>query len=477
MWARRTWKSSSYSRPQTSTSSARWVISRPRLRASVAQQLELGRGQVDLLAVAADACGRRGRSRGPSATIVGSAALRRGAAQRRLAAGRPARAGRTAWSRSRRRRPPAPDLASSSPTAERTMIGISLHSRSRRVTSTPSMSGSIRSRIAASGGFTAARSSASSPRRRGHRLEAGVAEDHPQRPQDLRLVVADEDPRPRRSRPRLRGSAKADDEAACPGPAATRPRSRRRWPRRSPWRSPGRGRSPPPLAAPARGRTARRSARARSRGCPGPGRRRGPRSAARPAASAPGPARRSPWTTAFSSRLAKARSSWAASARSGGRSASSASRTGSPRAPSDSPRRLEQPRPGRPARGAARRARSPAARRRAGSRPGARAAGPRSTTASLSSWRSSAVDARRAERGAGGDDRGQRRAQVVRDRAQQRGLQLVAAAQRLGLDRLGLHAGRAPRASSASSASARSASSRRARPRRRGRGPARRGCC
>ena len=46
----------------------------------------------------------------------------------------------------------------------------------------------------------------------------------------------------------------------------------------------------------------------------------------------------------------------------------------------------------------------------------------------------------RIERGAGGDDRGQRRAQVVGDRAQQRGLELVAAPQRLGLDRLGLHA-------------------------------------
>ncbi len=43
------------------------------------------------------------------------------------------------------------------------MIGISLHSRSRLVTSTPSMSGSIRSTIAAAGGFTAAWSSASSP--------------------------------------------------------------------------------------------------------------------------------------------------------------------------------------------------------------------------------------------------------------------------------------------------------------------------
>src|SRR4029077_11149944 len=34
MWARRTWKSSSYSTPQTSTRRARWVISLPRLRAS-----------------------------------------------------------------------------------------------------------------------------------------------------------------------------------------------------------------------------------------------------------------------------------------------------------------------------------------------------------------------------------------------------------------------------------------------------------
>ena len=49
-------------------------------------------------------------------------------------------------------------------------------------------------------------------------------------------------------------------------------------------------------------------------------------------------------------------------------------------------------------------------------------------------------DAGRVEGGAGGDDRGQRRAQVVGDRAQQRGLQLVAAPQRPGLDRLRLHA-------------------------------------
>ena len=45
----------------------------------------------------------------------------------------------------------------------------------------------------------------------------------------------------------------------------------------------------------------------------------------------------------------------------------------------------------------------------------------------------------RVEGGAGGDDRGQRRAQIVGDRAQQRGLELVRAPQRLGLDRLGPH--------------------------------------
>ena len=49
------------------------------------------------------------------------------------------------------------------------MIGISLHSRSRRVTSTPSPSGSTRSTIAASGGRIAARSSASSA------VSAGIA--------------------------------------------------------------------------------------------------------------------------------------------------------------------------------------------------------------------------------------------------------------------------------------------------------------
>ena len=168
----------------------------------------------------------------------------------------------------------------------------------------------------------------------------------------------------------------------------------------------------------------------------------------------------SPWTTAFSSRLAKARSSWVGSALSVGRSASSASRTGSPRAPSES------------------RAASSSPGRSTGSRCGSRVAGlqardveqvldqAREPLALLDHRLAQLVallgaGAGRVERGAGGDDRGQRRAQVVGDRAQQRGLQLVAAPQRLGLDRLRLHPVALARPAPPALASARSASSRR----------------
>ena len=71
------------------------------------QQPELGRGQVNLLALAQHGAGGE-----VDLDSVGDD-LRLGAlgpspAQNRLAGGRPARAGRTAWSRSRRRPPPAP---------------------------------------------------------------------------------------------------------------------------------------------------------------------------------------------------------------------------------------------------------------------------------------------------------------------------------------------------------------------------------
>ena len=143
-----------------------------------------------------------------------------------------------------------------------------------------------------------------------------------------------------------------------------------------------------------------------------------------------------PWRPAFSSRFANARSSCAASARISGRSRSTASRTRSAGSPASStasrstsstdvqsrrgsaapglqPRQLDQlvdePRqPGALARDARRRARV----------------------------RSSSDSDGDAERLGAGRDRGQRGAQVVRDRAQDRGLDLVRAAQRARLDHL-----------------------------------------
>ena len=61
-----------------------------------------------------------------------------------------------------------------------------------------------------------------------------------------------------------------------------------------------------------------------------------------------------------------------------------------------------------------------------------------STIARPSSSRSARESSPSTSAVAGGEDRGQRGAQVVRDAAQQRGLELVAAAQRLRLDHLGL---------------------------------------
>ncbi len=71
-------------------------------------------------------------------------------------------------------------------------------------------------------------------------------------------------------------------------------------------------------------------------------------------------------------------------------------------------------------------ARPPAAwRGQAGSRPARQPRRPPSTTAALSSLRSSVAERGRVERVAGGDDRGQRRAQIVGDRAQERGLDVI----------------------------------------------------
>ena len=100
------------------------------------------------------------------------------------------------------------------------MIGISLHSRSRSVTSTPSMSGSIRSTIAAAGGLHRGRVERLLAAAGGDRLVAGVAEDHLQRAQDLRLVVADEDPRRRRSRARSPAAPSKETTKAEPWPGS-----------------------------------------------------------------------------------------------------------------------------------------------------------------------------------------------------------------------------------------------------------------
>ena len=144
-------------------------------------------------------------------------------------------------------------------------------------------------------------------RRRGHRLEAGVAQHDAQRAQDLRLVVDDEHAPARRgghsARPPAAGAGgELDHERrALPGQGLDRDR-----PRRSPRRSPRAIASPrpeprwPALACP-RGRTARRRARAAPTGCRARDRRRarpagptararGPRPDARPSGGRRSPA-------------------------------------------------------------------------------------------------------------------------------------------------------------------------------------------
>ena len=110
------------------------------------------------------------------------------------------------------------------------MIGIVVHSRSCRHTSMPSPSGSTRSMIAACGGRTAASSSASAAVDGGVDLEPGVAQDDPQRSQDLRLVVADQDALLRAHVPdavvsgagssRRRARPGTRPRRSCPGPGS-----------------------------------------------------------------------------------------------------------------------------------------------------------------------------------------------------------------------------------------------------------------
>ena len=147
-----------------------------------------------------------------------------------------------------------------------------------------------------------------------------------QRAQDLRLVVDDEDARPRAHADRLDccGDRSARGRTSPPGPSGTRPRHDRRWPRRTRARC----EPEPGAAAPARrtspAGTARRCSRAPTRGCRGRGRSPGPCSS--PDVSVTWTPTRSSsgeYLSAFSIRLTSARSIWWKSARTAGDSSGS----------------------------------------------------------------------------------------------------------------------------------------------------------
>ena len=384
------WVSSAYSGPQTSTSSARWVISRPRLRTSV-------RSRSNSIGVRWTSSPSRRTSRA-ARSISQPVDVDRRLVRRRAgrgaappAAARPARAARTAWSRSRRRRPPARGpSASSSPTArEHDDRHLGSTRAAARHTSMPSPSGSTRSTIAASGGRTAARSSASSAvvgrRRPRSRPRAGRPSARAGSAARRRTTSTRGGRSWCRRVDRGVGRARIERELdherrALAGQRLDRRRGRR-WPRRS--RATIASPRPEPRwpsAAPAGAVEGLEDPRrARRAGCPGPrstiahehpradrarahGHRAGRPSSAR----------------AFSSRLANARSSWAASARTSGRSGSIESAK-LLAAPGRRRRRAARSTSSTDAPLAARlgRARPPAARGRAGCRPAATAAWPR----------------------------------------------------------------------------------------------------
>ncbi len=146
--------------------------------------------------------------------------------------------------------------------------------------------------MAASGGRTAARSSASATLSAASDVEVRLPQDDLEGAHDLRLVVAHEDPpaprldahgpapaTPRPDLPRPAPAA-ARRRTSCPGQGGTRPRCGRRWPPRSRARSPGRGPSP---SAPSRESPRWKGSKTRSScsdGIPGRGPRPGPRQAA-----------------------------------------------------------------------------------------------------------------------------------------------------------------------------------------------------
>ena len=272
-WARRTWRSSSYSTPQTSTSRLRWVISRPRLSASV-------RSSSNSVGVRWTSSPSRRTLRAarsisiPSALDHRLARLGPGPPQRGLEPGdqlrRPERLRHVVVGAGRERPHLLLLLADRGEDDDRHLAPLAQPLGHLDAVDVGQHQVEDRRRRRAA---PRRASSASSPLLVGDRLVAGVAEDHPQRAEDLRLVVADEDPR------RL---------AQGPSPAA----ASKETTKAEPW--PGSdsiaivaavGLDEPlgdreaeagaAAGAVGRARRARRSAPTRIRGSPGPGRRRG----------------------------------------------------------------------------------------------------------------------------------------------------------------------------------------------------------
>ena len=254
------------------------------------------------------------------------------------------------------------------------------------------MSGSIRSRIAASGGFTAARSSASSA---GSRVTASKPASRRITFSARRICGSSSQTRMRgavahpAATARHRGRGEADDEAAAlPGQRLDLDLAAVGLDEALGDRQAEAGAA---AARCRRGRRARRSARARARGCRAPGRRRGPRRAAPTSRERT----RTGWPLAVEDGVLEQVGEGALELGGVGARAAAARRR-APAAPARRGRRASRaPPPAAPARstGSRRGSACPVSSRETSSRFSTRRESrwPCSTTASLSSWRSSAL--------------------------------------------------------------------------------------
>ena len=276
-----------------------------------------------------------------------------------------------------------------------------------------------------------------SPRRD---VVARAAQVRLQRAQDLRLVVDDEDPLRRSRSGASAGSSTRAARARTTRPArlATRPERGRRSPPRSRARSRGRGRRRAGPRCPATRWNGSKIARSSSSGMPGlvddADDQLLPRRVTRTCTGSSGGENLS----AFSSRLTSTRWTWAASTRTGGRSGRALDVRRARAAPSSS-RACASSSSAVQSSGLGSAARPGAATGRAGSRPAAssRACSTRIVSSSvLPVARRSSASSPLCEAVERLLDRGERRAQVVRDGLDDGRLDRVAAAQRLGLERL-----------------------------------------